>query len=154
MHTIAEIVPLSEENAFRVIKDIAKQLSEMHNEKLVYRNLSPSNILIDDDNKPVLRDISNPTKISQEDGINIELTQVFNTSEKESNYEGYVAPETYCGIICCPATDFFSLGMVLHYLLTAEEMGKIKDYKKKLLYGHLNEYINNNKIGSNILNYY
>ena len=121
--------PLSIERVVGVVRKVALALAYAHARGVVHRDLKPSNILIDGRGEPVVTDFglaqregSGDPRLSR-DGVPI-------------GTPAYMSPEQVAGApkAIGPATDIFSLSVVLYELLTgrlpfrggaAEVMGRI-----------------------------
>ena len=98
-----------------VVADWAMQLCEvlsyLHNHKprpIIFRDLKPSNIMLDDHNRIRLVDFG--------------IAKLFQSGEKGTmiGTEGYSPPEQYRGI-AEPRGDIYALGATLHHLLSKQD---------------------------------
>ncbi len=121
--------PLPIERVVGVVRQVALALAYAHARGVVHRDLKPSNILMDGRGEPVVTDFglarregSGDPRLSR-DGVPI-------------GTPAYMSPEQVAGVpnAIGPATDIFSLGVILYELLTgrlpfrggaAEIMGRI-----------------------------
>jgi Protein kinase domain len=104
--------------AVRIIADAASHLAYVHQQRLVHRNIKPTNILIDDDGRVFITDIG----MIRTDG---EAQQGANGYKTPA----YISPQQAVGIpseidYC---TDIYSLGLVLYELLTGGLPGQTND---------------------------
>ena len=102
---------LTSRRAAEVVRDVARALHHAHGEGIVHRDVKPDNILISEDGRPQLMDF----------GVAFDLTsggRLTSTGEILGTPH-YMAPEQAGrdGELG-PATDVFSLGMVLYHALT------------------------------------
>lgn len=144
---LSEQTPLSENEAFEIIKKIAECLNEFHKNGFVHRNITPENILMND-NEPILISYGCVTEIDLQDDVDVSLTQIFKDKEDVTGTEGFIALEVYTGVIS-PAVDYYCLGMTLYYLLTGKslyEECKAEKYKILLFLGKLNDVVNKNPV--------
>ena len=102
----------SEDRAIRWAIKIADILDYLHNsfsKPIVYKDLKPSNIIIDRDDNPVIIDFG--------------ITRYYNPDKDTDTFRlgspGYAPPEQYKGRgQTSPQSDIFALGVVLYQLLT------------------------------------
>ena len=93
--------------AAEIVEGIAQGLGEAHRHGLVHRDIKPANILIDQKLKPILGDFGLAAKT---DNVGAGMSM---------GTPGYVAPEVLCSFApASPASDIYSLGMILHELVT------------------------------------
>lgn len=87
---------------------IAAALFEIHRHGIVHRDLKPENILMPEPERPVLVDFgfAKSADLGLETGRGVVLGTV-----------GYVAPELFEGLTSSPASDQYSLGVVLYELI-------------------------------------
>ncbi|MCP4356461.1 MAG: serine/threonine-protein kinase [Chloroflexi bacterium] len=90
---------------------LCSALDHLHNQKpqpIVFRDVKPSNIMLDQYNRIVLIDFG--------------IAKVFETGDKGTmiGTEGYSPPEQYRGQ-AEPAGDIYALGATLHHLLTRQD---------------------------------
>jgi len=101
----------TEEQVVQWALQICEVLSYLHNHRphpVVFRDLKPSNIMIDDQGRVRLVDFG--------------IAKVFQTSRRGTmvGTEGYAPPEQYRGI-AGPRGDIYALGATLHHLLTKQD---------------------------------
>ena len=108
--TLAEIMherKLPPEIALYIAREILLALSEAHRQQIVHRDLKPQNILID---------IAGRVKVTD-----FGLAAVLGRNENAGEIVGtpqYMSPEQARGESVSPASDLFSLGVVLYEMLT------------------------------------
>lgn len=144
---LSEQTPLSENEAFEIIKKIAECLNEFHKNGFIHRNITPENILMKD-SEPILISYGSVTEIDLQDDVDVSLTKIFKDKEDVTGTEGFIAPEVYTGVIS-PAVDYYCLGMTLYLLLTGKalyEEVKPNKFKTLLFLGKLNDQVNKNPI--------
>ena len=111
---------LSEQHMCMLLNRVAEALQEMHDRGIIHKDVSPDNIMVDDDGGAKLLDFGGSMRIDEERPL-VQL----------SYRRGYAAPEQY-SFSCAPGktTDVYSLGATVYYCLTgknpvdAEERGR------------------------------
>ena len=95
----------------RLLDQIASALTVAHRRGIVHRDLTPANILLDEDNNAYLADFG------------IAKDTVRNNSGPDEHLYGspaYIAPERIRHEPTTPQTDIYSLGIILYELLTGK----------------------------------
>lgn len=107
-HIVAQRGVLPEAQVLEWVDQICDVLSYLHGRKLIYRDMKPSNVMIEPDGGVKLVDFG--------------ITKLFNPSERGTQIgtPGYAPPEQYQGL-ATPASDVYALGATLHYLLTGRD---------------------------------
>jgi serine/threonine-protein kinase len=109
--TLQELVvaaPLSPRMVFRVCGDVASALAAAHADGLVHRDIKPANVMVTPGNVKV---------------VDFGLAATAGAGEPEDVLLGtpaYLAPERLTGDAVEPATDVYSLGVLLYHLLSNE----------------------------------
>lgn len=132
---------LGQEETVRIALELADGLRYLHEkeQRFIYRDLKPDNIMIQPDGKARLLD----------------LGAVAIPENCRAGTIGYAAPEQQLlseenvkSIVLTPVSDIYSLGMVMHYmltgrnpLLTKEEMKPVRKYDSGIWFG-LDDIIN------------
>ena len=107
--------PLSEEAAVRYILQVADALSHLHSKNILHLDVKPANILLDEKDSPILIDFGISKRYDEDGG------QTSTTPAGIS--KGYAPIEQYQqGSMSnfSPASDVYSLGATLFYLLTGQ----------------------------------
>ncbi len=93
-----------------VYDQIGDALAVAHRRKVVHRDLKPDNILLDEENNAYLADF----------GIAKDIAAPSDTSDGEFivGSPAYLSPEQILGQPVSPATDIYSMGIMLYELLT------------------------------------
>ena len=101
--------PLTRHEAARIVEQIADGLHFAHSKGLVHRDIKPANILLDEDSTPFLTDFG--IALSDQDLVE---------SIRHAGTPRYMSPEQARGEghLIDGRSDIFSLGTVLHELLT------------------------------------
>ena len=95
----------------RVIRDIALGLKDLHSCGIVHRDIKPLNILLDQNGqkgRSVIADL----------GVSFKLNGQDDESRWIIGTDGFIAPEVRFGEPYRTPCDIFSLGCILHWLLT------------------------------------
>lgn len=98
--------------AVALVAHLASILAELHTQKVMHRDLKPSNILMRSDGEPVLMDFGLARSVTGHDRMTASGATV--------GTPAYMSPEQCVGDHrqVGPATDIFSLGLILYELLT------------------------------------
>ena len=113
---------LPEENALKVLLHVAKGLEFLHSRGYIHGDVKPENIF----GKRVLRDVV--WKLGDFGLVRIRGSESIIDVKGTT---GYIAPEVFRGEIH-RSSDIFSLGCVLHFMLTGRDPFECEDRKEKL----------------------
>jgi tetratricopeptide (TPR) repeat protein len=104
--------PLELEAVARILSQISAALAFAHQQGVIHRDIKPDNILLDDASNAYLSDF----------GIAKDLENVLTGTEHNVMHgtPHYMSPEPFRGEIITPASDVYSLGIVLYELLTGQ----------------------------------
>jgi serine/threonine-protein kinase len=108
-HIVAQRGAIPEHEVLGWAEQICDVLDHLHSEGLVYRDVKPSNIMLDQNGDIKLIDF----------GIAKILTPS-NRGGTQIGTPGYAPPEQYQGL-ATPASDIYALGATLHHLLTGRD---------------------------------
>lgn len=99
---------LPEDQVLRWADQICDVLSYLHKNGLIYRDMKPSNVMIDKDDNVKLVDFG--------------IAKLFKPTERGTQIgtPGYAPPEQYQGM-ATPASDIYALGATLHHMLTGRD---------------------------------
>jgi WD40 repeat protein len=106
--------PLDLDQAAMMLEQTAGALTVAHRRGVVHRDIKPDNILLDEDGNTFLTDFG----VAQE--ISAAQEQTDDDSDVFAGSLTYTSPEQIRGEPATPATDIYSLGIVLYEALTAE----------------------------------
>jgi len=105
----------------RLIIDLLQALAYLHRRGILHRDLKPNNIMVRED-----------TLFVFDFGVALEYQQ--QTSKGIAGTLAYIAPEIFLGKPASPASDLFSVGVIVYQLLTGEHpfpsrsKGKVGDF--------------------------
>jgi serine/threonine-protein kinase len=105
--------PLEWREALRTIARVADALQHAHSRGVIHRDIKPGNIMILESGEPKVLDF----------GIARLPSDKLTASGRLMGSPAYMSPEQVAGREPDARTDIFSLGAVLHELLTGEESG-------------------------------
>src|SRR5947209_7781975 len=113
---LSEVVhegPLDPHQAAEIVRRTALALEEAHTRGVIHRDLKPSNIMLTPRGEPVVMDFGLARRNAPGD---VRLTQ----SGTVMGTPAYMSPEQVEGDVAAlgPATDIYSLGVILYELLT------------------------------------
>jgi serine/threonine protein kinase len=114
--------PLSLTEVHALFSALVRAVSYLHKRGIVHRDLKPGNILLDkeeDSDRIYVRLIDFGIATAQGLPIGAPLTSPDSDSEYELGTIAYMAPERLDGV-AAPSNDIFSLGIILHVMLTGE----------------------------------
>lgn len=104
-----------------LVAQVARAVGTAHRRTVVHRDLKPSNILVTPEGRPVVIDFG-LAKWAQNSSEGDESRRLAGqTTSTRLGTEGYIAPEQADGGLVTSATDVYSLGVVLHELLSGDK---------------------------------
>ncbi len=103
---VEEDGPLDPESAVLCVQQVAGALDHAHSQKILHRDVKPSNIIVDEDGKAVLVDFGN--------------AEVVGEAADRKGTAHYTAPEVFQGKHQDERTDTYALGATLFHLLAGE----------------------------------
>lgn len=106
--------PLDVKEALRIFRQLAQALDYAHERGLLHRDIKPSNIMLDESGNALLADFG-LTKMIDSSGMS-QLT----ADSTVVGTPAYMSPEQGQGIELTPASDLYSLGVVLYEMLTGD----------------------------------
>ncbi len=112
--SLAELIskgPLPVATASRLLEQIASALDYSHERGIIHRDLKPQNVLLDEQNNPILTDFGIAKILSQ----TTSLTQ----SGMAMGTPSYMAPEQWMGKALDSRADIYALGIMLFEMLAS-----------------------------------
>lgn len=100
----------SETMAANLIKGVLGALQHLHKQEIIYRKVSPENIFLTTDMRPVLSDFSLAMRLSDLKRFPIQL-----------GHPGYTAPEILLNMEPTMQSDIFSAGGVLFFMVVKQQ---------------------------------
>src|SRR5262249_27769368 len=106
-------LPMSQRRAVELVRKVALAMAEAHDHGIVHRDLKPANIMIGPRGEPVVMDFGLARRAPPGDARLTQDGMLLGTI-------GYMSPEQAAGDHdqVGPATDIYSLGIILYELLT------------------------------------
>jgi class 3 adenylate cyclase len=104
---------MSQARAIEVTRQVAQALGAIHQRGIIHRDLKPENIMRRADGSVALADFGIAKSMLASE--NLALTQTRHGDVVGTPY--YLSPEQACGQPMTPATDFYSLGVMLFEML-------------------------------------
>jgi eukaryotic-like serine/threonine-protein kinase len=99
----------------RLVRDIALAVEHAHNQLVLHRDLKPSNVLVTSDGQIKLLDFGIAGVLDDADGE--PMTKLTQLTGRGLTLE-YASPEQVTGEATMPASDVYSLGVLLFHLCT------------------------------------
>lgn len=106
--------PISWKDAANILYPIASALAFANEHDIVHRDVKPSNILFDHQNKPVLSDFGIAKILQQEETVDLTGSGIIGTPF-------YMSPEQHRGHFVDHRSDIYSLGIVFYELITGRK---------------------------------
>ena len=105
---------MSRERVLQVVRQIARGLGVIHSHGVIHRDLKPENVMLRPDGSVAIADFGVAKSMLQED--NLDLTQTRHGEVVGTPY--YLSPEQASGGEIGPASDVYSLGVMMFEMLT------------------------------------
>lgn len=105
----AEEQSRTEREILEIVRSIAAAVSHAHQRGILHRDLKPANVLVDREGKPIVTDFG----LARGTAENRQVTQ----TGAVVGTPGFMSPEQAAGRGVTTATDVYSLGAILYFLL-------------------------------------
>ncbi len=106
--------------ALRIVERVLEAVGYAHGQGLLHRDLSPSNILVDDEDRPRILDFGVSTLLAAA-GAQTTTGSAVATGDIVGTAH-YLPPEVLANGEVGPHSDLFSIGVILHELLTGRRL--------------------------------
>ncbi len=114
LRNIINQATLSEEEALRIFNQLVDALAFSHERGIIHRDIKPDNILVTSQGQVKLTDFGLAKFFDEREALT-QTGQVLGTP-------GYMAPELYRGEEGSPASDVYSLGLILYEMLFGAQL--------------------------------
>jgi serine/threonine protein kinase len=115
LYKYADEKKLNIKERLKLFQEICQAIDFAHQSQVIHRDIKPPNILITDEGLPKVLDFG-IAKVLNED-LNADTIDATATAMRLMTPE-YASPEQICGNPVSPASDIYSLGILLYELLT------------------------------------
>ena len=125
MHKLISYGKLSERISKLYASELFLAIDFLHKNDIIFRDLKPDNILLDEFGHIKLTDFGLSKKLNCDDNINDLLKNKKNIKRHKITYSicgtpNYIAPEVYEGIGYSKEIDWWSFGIVIYEMLTGK----------------------------------
>lgn len=114
------------DDALRLCRDVCRTLAFLHGEGVLHGDLKPDNVLLGPGGAPVLVDFGLATRFAGPHGREA-MREVIDSSGELAGSSGFVAPEQLRGDPLDARADLYSVGAILHWMLTGRLPGNAAD---------------------------
>ncbi len=106
--TKRKVLPLTE--ALTILQALCAALGYAHSKQMIHCDVKPGNVMIDRGGSVILADF----------GIVRQMDSTVTSTFSGAGTPGYMAPEQVQGLMVCPQTDIYALGIMLFEMLTGQ----------------------------------
>lgn len=124
---LARRKPILPSEAARLVRDLAQAVHHAHEMGIIHRDLHPANVLIDNSGRPLVADFG-LSRASQGDTEITHTGDALGTPGFMPPEQARMEPEQFT-----PASDIYSLGAVLYFLLTGRPPFMAPSYHETVL---------------------
>ncbi|MGR9108485.1 MAG: protein kinase domain-containing protein, partial [Gammaproteobacteria bacterium] len=119
--------PVREERLRKAMLEIVEGVAELHRHGKLHRDLKPGNILIRSDGRVVLLDFGLVTELNHKASPNFDCRNTRSGTQRSAHQTSddrisgtisYMSPEQASSRNLTPASDWYSVGVILFYILT------------------------------------
>jgi class 3 adenylate cyclase len=107
---------MKQPRVLEIVAQVARALEAVHERGIIHRDLKPENIMLRPDGTVALADFGVAKSMMQPE--NIALAETRHGDVVGTPY--YLSPEQAAGLTITPATDLYSLGVMMYEMLTGE----------------------------------
>ncbi len=125
LYKFADANKLSITERLKLFRQVCEAIEFAHQNQIVHRDVKPSNILVTADGVPKLLDFGIAKVLDAEANVDITLEPTA-TAVRMMTPE-YASPEQVSGLPITPASDIYSLGVLLYELLTGHRPYRFKN---------------------------
>jgi serine/threonine protein kinase/Tfp pilus assembly protein PilF len=115
LYKYADEKKLNIKERLELFRQICQAIDFAHQNQVIHRDIKPANILITGEGVPKVLDFGIAKVLNQE--LNVDTVEPTATEMRLMTPE-YASPEQVCGNAVTPASDIYSLGVLLYELLT------------------------------------
>ncbi len=105
--------PLPQEDSIAIVVEICRAVAHAHNKGIIHRDLKPENVMIDNEGDVFVMDFG--LARAAEDAVITTPGMIMGTPY-------YMSPEQLAGEKLDERSDIYSIGLVLYYCLTGEDL--------------------------------
>jgi serine/threonine protein kinase/tetratricopeptide (TPR) repeat protein len=116
---------LSTAARLELFRTVCSAVEYAHQNGVIHRDIKPANVLVAEDGSPRLLDFGIAKLL---DSDRLAVTGVLTRSDVRPMTPGYASPEQVRGGDITPATDIYSLGVLLYKLLTGHAPYRLKSH--------------------------